>query len=258
MEPDYLELLNDVIDNGEFHDSRLGGSYEKLGIQVTFPAGEMFRRPGMSRPLGWMEVLQSVGGYFDGDMLYKVAPNSIPGALSIESCFGKAWGEQFIEVAEQLIDYPESRRALVFFDGRHNGYEQVRPCATTVQFFIRHGVISMQAYQRSWDLINGFMYDTMVYGGLLLAMARATGYEPGWVTVTAGSGHVYLKDMEKGRHNATPNYGRHFYFGFPPSVLYAEDIMPWMRIMANQYPWPERKHGHVPSGITVIRESDDV
>jgi hypothetical protein len=166
------------------------------------------------------------------------------------------WGKQFVGVANQLIENPETRRALVFFDNRGFGYENTRPCATLVQFFIRKGVLKLQAYQRSWDLINGFMYDTMVYSGLLLAMAHATGFDPGWVTVTAGSGHVYQKDIDKGRHHATPNYGRHFYFDFPEDVNTPQEIMNWAKILANMYPWPKRERGHIPAGIEVIREDD--
>ena len=70
MKPDYLDLLQDVIRNGRHHLSRISGTYEKFGVQVSFPAGEMFKRPGMSRQLGWMEVLQSVGGFFDAQDMY--------------------------------------------------------------------------------------------------------------------------------------------------------------------------------------------
>lgn len=258
MKPDYLDLLNDVIRNGRHHESRIGGTYEKFGVQVNYPAGEMFKRPGMSRQLGWMEVLQSVGGFFDAEMLHDVAPGSIPGVFGTKSCFGPQWREQFKGVAEQLLVYPESRRALVFFDERAYGYEDTRPCATVAQFFIRRGTISLQAYQRSWDLVNGFMYDTMVYSGLLLAMAQATGWTPGWVTVTAGSGHVYEKDLNAQRTAATPNYGRHFYFDFPANLMAPNDIMHWCQDMASEYPWEKRECGHIPKGIEVIRESDDI
>ena len=252
MKPDYVDALNDIINTGYVFKSRLGDCWELRNYQVTFLAGEMFRRPGISRQLGWVEVLQAIGGYFDRLELCAVAPKAIPSQFDVRSCFA-SFGDQFEGIVDQLRSNPETRRALIYLDPG-GIYEGMKPCATLMQFHAREGVLHSSAYQRSWDMVHGFIYDSMVYGAVTQAVAIATGLEPGFVTATAGSAHVYRQDFDAGKTEATPKYGRYFHLVHPLGTSAAE-FMQWAGETATmRVNWPEGLMGRVPPGILVTKE----
>jgi thymidylate synthase len=104
---------------------------------------------------------------------------------------------QFPLVAEQLRANPASRRALLYIGQPGDGREEEKPCVSLLQFLGRRGRLDMVATIRSWDAISGFVYDTMVMGAIVQAMAEVLGLEPGTVYANAGSLHVYEADLAR-------------------------------------------------------------
>jgi hypothetical protein len=253
MIPDYPRLLEKVIANGRVLKSRNGPTYEsERPVDVHFQAGELFRRPQMSRQLGWMEVLQTLGGFFDNALLKATAPG-LMWDYEEETSYGPQWGRQFPKLAAQLGYHPNTRRATVFFGGEANAGEMTKPCASMGQFLLRDNRrLNFSVYMRSWDLVSGFMYDTMVFSAMTMALANVIGARANRVHVRAGSGHIYTKDVEAGRTRAWEHYNRFFRFDLPS--LTPTLFMTLAENTARTYPWEKTEFGHVPPGIEVYRD----
>ncbi len=182
---------------GAVHESRIGETRETIPVSFTYEAGEMVSRKGIHRPLGWIEVLQILGGYYDLDQIKEVAPKAKHDLFSVVTSYGPKVGPQLPGIVHQLAMTPGSRRALFYIGGIEDGYEQEKPCTTLLQMFVRDGKVNSVVYMRSWDLINGLAYDTMMFGAVTLAVAHCLLLDPGLVTVFAGSGHIYEFDYKK-------------------------------------------------------------
>lgn len=254
MRPDYAYIINDVLQNGSSLDSRIGETKEVLGFQVNYPVGELVKRPRMSRLLGWVEILQSIGGYYDLNQIIAAAPKADATIFSIEAAYGPRLKEQLSKIVKQLGLNPESRRALLHIGDREDGYEVVKPCTSLMQALIREGRLDLHIYLRSWDLISGFVYDTMVFSAVALALAHCLFLKPGRIIATAGSAHIYGRDTTTQKIVAQAYYGRFFKLDedLPTDM---RDLQDWARETAGQFPWPKREAGHVPPGIHVYKRS---
>jgi hypothetical protein len=194
MTPAYGDLVPNVWYTGARVPSRHGPTAEKLGVQVRFRAGETVRRPGVNRALGYMELMQLIGGVFDPAALRRVAPRADHSLFTPQMAYGPRVADQVPRTIMALQRDPLTRQAVVFVGGVADGPTPNLPCTETIQFVIRdsslHAVVSM----RSWDLVKGLTYDVVMFGGLTLTVAACLGYRAGVVTVTAGSAHVYQAD----------------------------------------------------------------
>lgn len=197
MRPSYKQLLENVMNYGDVQESRIGETRELIPVAVDYVAGELVSRKGINRALGWIEVLQILGGYYDLDQIAAVAPKAKLEYFSVITSYGPKIGPQLQGVVSQLRKTPDSRRALFYIGGIEDGYEQEKPCTTLMQMFIRSGQVNSVVYMRSWDLINGLAYDTMMFSAVNMAVARCLGLFPGTVTTFAGSGHIYEFDYDK-------------------------------------------------------------
>jgi hypothetical protein len=76
----------------------------------------------------------------------------------------------------------------------------------------------MTAYVRSWDLVSGFIYDTMVMSMILQASAASLSLDFGDVAAVVASAHVYAEDADKGRLPDDDGIGGRFFLD-PSTVL---------------------------------------
>ena len=197
---DYANTIRRIVDNGDVRMSRIGPTFELLGLSVKFNAGDLFARPKMNRALGWLEVGHVLGGYFIG-MDYKVVSPGLMWAYNLDAAYGLKTAEQMFTVSKQLINHPNSRRAIVHIGKERDTGEIAKPCVDSYQFILnqRTNKLDLVMSVRSWDMVAGFIYDTMVGGALCHAMAAVVGLEPGMVYAHAATAHVYMKDIEDDR-----------------------------------------------------------
>lgn len=207
----YRNMLLKVVKDGDRRDSRVGKMNEVLGFQVTMPSNLLLYRPGMSRKLGWVESLMVIAGSFDNRLLQMAAPNLL-WPYTVHQAYGLKLAQQLPRVWEQLVEFPETRRAMLHIGQPADGYEEEKPCVQSYQFLQRDGVLNMIAYARSWDLVSGFLYDTMVMGLLTQVMARVLEVVPGQVIATAGSGHIYDVDIDEGRLPSSKHTRKHLHY----------------------------------------------
>lgn len=106
--------------------------------------------------------------------------------------------DQIALVVDQIMRTPDSRRLIV---SAWNPADVARmalpPCHCLFQFYIAHGRLSCQLYQRSADIFLGVPFNIASYALLTLMIAHVTGLKPGEFVHTLGDAHLYLNHLEQ-------------------------------------------------------------
>lgn len=191
-----LEILNHIYKNGEVFDSRIGMTTEMMNFRMKTTPTEIVYRPGMSRSLGFVEVLQVLSGYFDERQLRSVAPNLLYD-YGITHAYGIKIAHQIPKVIDQLKNNPGTRRAIIYIGKPEDGFEEEKPCIQSIQFLIRKNSLHATVFVRSWDVISGLPYDTMVVGALTQIIADFMDLDYGKITWNATSAHYYDVTFDK-------------------------------------------------------------
>ena len=115
-------------------------------------------------------------------------------------------------VKDLLHRKPGSRRAVVqIYSARDLLTDEEVPCTTTLQFFLRDGLLHLAASLRSNDAYRGLPHDVFCFTMLQEMMARRLGVELGEYVQMVGSFHLYDKDktrvtsyLAEGHHRLAP------------------------------------------------------
>jgi thymidylate synthase len=105
---------------------------------------------------------------------------------------------QWQQIVELLREDPQSRRAVLNFQGRTEDLvtDKDVPCANTMQFLVRdsrlHAIVSM----RSNDAIWGLPYDVFLFTMFQELLASELGLALGNYTHTVGSLHLYERHFD--------------------------------------------------------------
>jgi thymidylate synthase len=223
----YLELLQDVIDNGVDKSDRTGvGTRSVFGRQIRFDLSAGF--PLVSTKKIHLksiiyELIWFLNGSTDNNWLQQrgvsiwnewALPNGDLGPI-----YGKQWRswacpdgstiDQIAELMRMLKAKPDSRRLLVSgwnpadlpdeSIGPHQNVEQGRaalpPCHTLFQFYVARGRLSCQLYQRSADLFLGVPFNIASYALLTHMVAQQCDLEVGEFVHTFGDCHLYINHL---------------------------------------------------------------
>jgi hypothetical protein len=198
--PTYKELV-DLALHGDAVGSRYGQTLEALGLVVRSEPGELPRRRGINRRLGWAEALMVIGGTFDAEVLKAVAPRADHSLFTGPMAYGPRLRDQLPVLLQKLREDPVTRQAAVFVGSKFDGPTNAQPCTSSISFLQRAGYLHAFVAMRSWDLLTGLPYDLMVFHALTAALARCLRYpapdgeavKPGIVQVQAASAHVYVE-----------------------------------------------------------------
>jgi len=225
----YLDLLKDVIENGEQKGDRTGtGTTSVFGRQIRHNLQDGF--PLLTtKKLHFKSIANELIWFLNGDTNNNwLNENGVKiwdeWALedgSLGPIYGKQWtawptkdGEtinQIDYVVDTLKNNPNSRRILfhgwnVEFlpdekispkDNVKAGKMALPPCHLLYQFYVANGKLSGQLYIRSSDIFLGLPYNIASLSLLVHMLCQQCDLEPGEVIVSFGDLHAYSNHMDQ-------------------------------------------------------------
>lgn len=217
----YLDLLQDILDNGELKGDRTGtGTYSVFGRQLRFDLREGF-------PLVTTKKV-----YFDS--LLKELLWFIKGSTNIHDgldckiwdpwadedgnlgpIYGYQWRkwekfskdeqghyhktyiDQLSEVISAIKTNPNSRRHIVSaWNVADIDTMALPPCHSFFQFYVSGSYLDLQLYQRSADVAVGVPFNIASYAILLMMVAQECTLTPRFFVHTFGDAHIYTNHVE--------------------------------------------------------------
>jgi thymidylate synthase len=226
----YLELLQDILDNGTLKGDRTGtGTRSVFGRQLRFNLADGF--PLLTtKKLHFKSIANELIWFLNGDTNTKwLNENGVriwnewadeQGELG--PIYGKQWTNwtsdsnpnginQIEKVVDDLKNNPNSRRIL--FHGWNVEYlpnerispqENVKqgkmalpPCHLLYQFYVADNKLSSQLYIRSSDSFLGLPYNIASVSLLTHMLAQQCNLELGEVIISIGDLHIYNNHLEQ-------------------------------------------------------------
>jgi thymidylate synthase len=212
----YLDLLQDILDNGVERGDRTGtGTLGVFGRQIRFDLSEGF--PAVTtKKLHLRSIIHELLWFLDGDTNIKYLNDNrvkIWDEWADENgelgpVYGKQWRswatpdgrviDQISEVINSIKNNPNSRRHIVTaWNPADLPDMALSPCHCLFQFFVAEGKLSCQLYQRSADTFLGVPFNIASYALLTMMMAQVCDLAPGEFIHTFGDTHLYLNHLEQ-------------------------------------------------------------
>lgn len=224
---EYLSLIQDVVDNGEDRGDRTGtGTRSVFGRQIRFNLAEGFplvttKQVHLKSVI--VELLWFLQGRTDVAWLQergcKIWNEWATASGDLGPVYGKQWRswacpdgrtiDQIAEVVEQIKTRPNSRRLIVSAwnpadlpdesrspqQNVEDGRMALAACHTLFQFYVSHGKLSCQLYQRSADLFLGVPFNIASYALLTHMIAQQCDLAVGDFVHTFGDCHLYMDHL---------------------------------------------------------------
>ena len=214
----YLELLQHVIENGQFRDDRTGtGTYSVFGAQQRFDLRDGF--PCLTtKKLHLRSIIHELLWFLNGDTKIKYLNENrvtIWDEWADENgdlgrVYGAQWTDwktpeggsinQIEQVIDQIKNNPTSRRLMVSaWNPGELHLMALPPCHSLFQFYVNtdRRELSCQLYQRSADLFLGVPFNIASYALLTMMVAQACDLKPGDFVHTFGDLHLYANHIEQ-------------------------------------------------------------
>ncbi|MGD9021416.1 MAG: thymidylate synthase [Lysobacterales bacterium] len=227
----YLQLLQDILDNGTRKEDRTGtGTISLFGYQMRFELGAGF--PCVTtKKLHLRSIIHELLWFLKGDT--NIAYLNDNGVTiwdewadengDLGPVYGAQWRnwetrdgrhiDQLKQVLKDLREKPHSRRHIVSAwnpavlpdesispqENVRAGLQALPPCHMMFQFHVANGRLSCQMYQRSADVFLGVPFNIASYALLTMMIAQVVGLEPGDFIITFGDVHIYLNHLEQVR-----------------------------------------------------------
>ncbi len=212
----YLDLLQHILDNGQFKADRTGtGTYSVFGHQMRFDLSEGF--PALTtKKLHLRSIIYELLWFLKGESNIKYLKDhnvSIWDEWADEDgnlgpVYGKQWRkwecadgrviDQISNLIEQIKKNPDSRRLIVSaWNVADIDQMKLPPCHVLFQFYISNGEISCQLYQRSADVFIGVPFNIASYALLLMMIAQVCDLKPKEFIHTFGDVHIYSNHVDQ-------------------------------------------------------------
>jgi len=215
-ERQYLDLLADILANGERRDDRTGtGTLSVFGRQMRFDLSQGFpllttKRVHFKSIV--LELIWFLQGMTNVRWLQErgcsiwdewADPDGELGPVC-----GKQWRswdapdgrviDQMANVVRSIRTNPDSRRHMVSaWNPAEVDDMALPPCHCLFQFYVADGRLSCQLYQRSADVFLGVPFNIASYALLTMMVAKVTGLAPGDFVHTLGDAHLYLNHQDQ-------------------------------------------------------------
>jgi thymidylate synthase len=217
-ERQYLNLLQDILDNGVERGDRTGtGTRGVFGRQIRFDLAQGF--PVLTtKKLHLRSIIVELLWFLRGDTNVrwlqengcKIWDEWADDNGDLGPVYGKQWRswaapdgrviDQIANLVEGLKTNPNSRRHIVSAWNPADVEDMaLPPCHCLFQFFVADGKLSCQLYQRSADVFLGVPFNIASYALLTMMVAKVVGLEPGEFVHTFGDAHLYLNHLDQAR-----------------------------------------------------------
>lgn len=219
----YLDLLRDVLENGQGKDDRTGtGTISVFGRQTRYDLNQGF--PLLTtKKVHLKSIIYELLWFLKGDTNIKYLNENGVNIWNewadengdLGPIYGKQWTaweakdgtkiNQIAETVEMLKHNPTSRRIIVsgwnvgdlreLIGGKKTAPP---PCHTVFQFYVSHdNKLSCQLYQRSADIFLGVPFNIASYALLTMMMAQVCDLKLGEFIHTFGDLHIYNNHLEQ-------------------------------------------------------------
>jgi thymidylate synthase len=227
----YLQLLQDILDNGNRKEDRTGtGTISLFGYQMRFDLSQGF--PCVTtKKLHLRSIIHELLWFLKGET--NIAYLNQNGVTiwdewadengNLGPVYGAQWRnwpapdgrhiDQVSQVLHDLRQRPDSRRHIVSAwnpavlpdetrspqENARAGLQALPPCHMLFQFHVANGKLSCQMYQRSADVFLGVPFNIASYSLLTMMMAQVLDLEPGDFIISLGDVHIYLNHLDQVR-----------------------------------------------------------
>ncbi|BAV34175.1 thymidylate synthase [Sulfuricaulis limicola] len=212
----YLDLMRHVMHHGVRKDDRTGtGTLSVFGHQMRFDLAQGF--PLLTtKKVHTRSIIHELLWFLRGDTNIRyLKENGVSiwdewadANGDLGPVYGSQWRswpapdgrriDQISEVVRDIRQNPDSRRLIVSaWNVAEIGRMALPPCHLLFQFYVAHGRLSCQLYQRSADIFLGVPFNIASYALLTLMIAQVTGLKPGEFIHTLGDAHLYLNHLEQ-------------------------------------------------------------
>ncbi|NLE62995.1 MAG: thymidylate synthase, partial [Bacteroidales bacterium] len=211
----YIDLLNYILDNGNYKQDRTGtGIYSVFGYQTFYDLQQGFPLV-TTKKLHLKSIIYELLWFIQGDTNIKYLKDkgvSIWDEWADENgdlgpIYGQQWRswtnrkgkqmDQLQDVITQIKTNPDSRRLLVSA-WNVGDLEDMKlpPCHILYQFYVYNGELSCQLYQRSADAFLGVPFNIASYALLTMMIAQVCNLKPKQFVHTFGDLHLYANHIE--------------------------------------------------------------
>ena len=231
QEYQYLDIMKDIIDNGDKRQTRNAITYSKFGVRMEFDLKDntipILTTKKVACKTVIKELLWFIRGSTDNEELQKNNVHIWDGNSSREFLdkngfldreeneLGPIYGFQWrhsganykdrhtnyhnkgVDQLQNCIDLlkndPNSRRMIVCsWNPKDLSQMALPPCHILFQWYVSEDQhLSLQLYQRSGDCFLGIPFNIMSYSILIYMVAHITGLKPGKFIHIIGDSHVY-------------------------------------------------------------------
>jgi thymidylate synthase len=214
----YLDLLNHVLTSGVEKSDRTGtGTLSTFGYQMRFDLRQGF--PLLTtKKLHTRSIIAELLWFIQGSTNVKwlheqgvtIWDEWADADGELGPIYGYQWRswptpsggqiDQLAAVIASVKAFPDSRRHLVSAWNVADLAEMaLPPCHVMFQFYVAHGRLSCQLYQRSADIFLGVPFNIASYALLTHMVAQVCGLEVGDFVHTLGDAHLYLNHLDQAR-----------------------------------------------------------
>lgn len=210
----YLDLLRDIMENGQDADNRTGVYARKVfGRQMHFDLSNGFPLvttkkvflKGIIHELIWLLSGNTNIKYLTDNNVH-IWDEWADKDGNLGPVYGYQWrnfnGEgidQIKDVIERIKKNPQDRRLIVSaWNPAQISQMALPPCHCFFQFDVTpDGRLNCQLYQRSCDMFLGVPFNIASYSLLMMMIAQVTGLKPGEFVHTLGNAHIYSNHFEQ-------------------------------------------------------------
>ena len=210
----YLDLLKDVLENGQDADNRTGIYARKVfGRQMHFDLSKGFPLvttkktffKGIVHELIWLLSGNTNIKYLLDNNVH-IWDEWADENGNLGPVYGHQWRnfnsegiDQIKDVIERIKNNPQDRRIIVSaWNPAQIEQMALPPCHCFFQFDVTpDGRLNCMLYQRSCDMFLGVPFNIASYSLLTMMIAQVCGLKPGEFVHTLGNAHIYSNHFEQ-------------------------------------------------------------